>query len=71
MSSARERSLEPEGLRYGEPTWDIAQLFPAQGTWTESESYVVHGEFERGEQATSKLLPGFAVDVTSALTPKP
>jgi Uma2 family endonuclease len=33
-------------------------------------SYVVHGEFKRGEQATSKLLPGFAVDVTSALAPK-
>ena len=25
---------------------------------------------QAGEQATSKLLPGFAVDVTSALTPK-
>jgi Uma2 family endonuclease len=33
-------------------------------------SYAVHGEFKRGEQATSKLLPGFAVDVTSALAPK-
>jgi Uma2 family endonuclease len=210
MSSEPERSLEPEGLRYGEPTWDIAQLFPTQGTWSESEyfsletnrrlefshgfleflpmptvlhqritaflydalrafvvglslgevlftgvrvrlwpgkfrepdvlfmhaehadrmtdeywegadlvmevvssgdedrrrdlktkrdeyaragilkywivdpeldqitvltldgrSYVVHGEFKRGERATSKLLPGFGVDVTSALTAKP
>jgi len=33
-------------------------------------SYSVHGEFSRGEQATSKLLPGFAVDVMSALAPK-
>ena len=33
-------------------------------------SYAVHGEFTRGEQATSKLLPGFAVDVTSALAAK-
>ncbi len=30
-------------------------------------SYAVHGEFHRGEQAISKLLPGFVVDVTSAL----
>ncbi|MFI5457776.1 MAG: Uma2 family endonuclease [Isosphaerales bacterium] len=33
-------------------------------------SYAVHGDFKRGEQATSKLLPGFAVDVTSALAGK-
>lgn len=33
-------------------------------------TYAVHGEFCRGEQATSKLLPGFAVDVTSALSGK-
>jgi Uma2 family endonuclease len=39
MSSIPERSLEPEGLRYGEPTWDIAQLFPAQGMWSESEYF--------------------------------
>ena len=36
----------------------------------EDRIYVVHGEFKRGDQATSKLLPGFAVDVTSALEPK-
>ena len=36
----------------------------------DGQTYVVHGEFKRGEQATSKLLPGFAVDVTAALTPK-
>ena len=29
--------------------------------------YAVHGEFNRGDRASSKLLPGFAVDVTSAL----
>jgi Uma2 family endonuclease len=33
-------------------------------------AYAVHGEFSKGEQATSKLLPGFAVDVTSALAAK-
>jgi Uma2 family endonuclease len=36
----------------------------------EGEAYVLHGEFKCGERATSKLLSGFAVDVTSALTPK-
>ncbi len=41
MSSVPDKSLEPEGLRYGEPTWDIAQLFPAQGTWTESEYFTL------------------------------
>jgi len=30
-------------------------------------NYAVHGEFSMGEQATSKLLLGFVVDVTSAL----
>jgi Uma2 family endonuclease len=39
MSSVPERSHAPEGLRYGEPTWDVAQLFPAQGTWSESEYF--------------------------------
>jgi Uma2 family endonuclease len=32
-------------------------------------SYAVHGEFARGERATSSVLPGFAVDVTEALAP--
>jgi Uma2 family endonuclease len=36
----------------------------------EDQIYVAHGEFKRGDQATSKLLPGFAVDVASALEPK-
>jgi Uma2 family endonuclease len=30
-------------------------------------TYAVHGEFYRGDLATSKLLPAFAVDVTSVL----
>jgi len=33
-------------------------------------AYAVHGEFSRGQQATSKLLPGFAVDVSAVLAPK-
>jgi Uma2 family endonuclease len=36
----------------------------------EGQTYAVQGEFKRGEQATSKLLPGFAVDVATALAPK-
>jgi Uma2 family endonuclease len=31
-------------------------------------AYEIHGEFRHGDRATSKLLPGFVVDVTSALT---
>jgi Uma2 family endonuclease len=30
------------------------------------ESYSAHGDFSRGEIATSRLLPGFTVDVTAA-----
>jgi Uma2 family endonuclease len=33
-------------------------------------AYAVHGTFARGQQATSKLLPGFSVDVTAALAAK-
>jgi Uma2 family endonuclease len=33
--------------------------------------YVEHGVFARGQRATSRLLPGFEVDVTEALTQKP
>ena len=36
----------------------------------DDQTYVEHGEIKLGEQATSKLLPGFAVDVTSVLKPK-
>src|SRR5262245_43681269 len=37
MSTVPDHIDPPEGLSYGEPTWDIAQLFPAQGCWTEQE----------------------------------
>jgi Uma2 family endonuclease len=32
-----EEAVVPEGLTYGEPVWDIARLFPAQGCWTEQD----------------------------------
>lgn len=34
----------------------------------EGEEYAVHGEFGEGEQATSRLLEGFAVDVLAVFT---
>jgi Uma2 family endonuclease len=37
MSTVPEKIVPPIGLTYGEPTWDIARLYPAQGTWTEQE----------------------------------
>ena len=36
----------------------------------DGQAYAVHGEFKRGEQATSKLLPGFSVDVSAVFAPK-
>jgi Uma2 family endonuclease len=35
------------------------------------KTYVEHGRFGKGTRATSKLLPGFSVDVTTALAQKP
>jgi hypothetical protein len=26
-----------------EPTWDVVKLFPAQGEWTESDFFRLHG----------------------------
>jgi Uma2 family endonuclease len=36
-----------------------------------TKTYKEHGVFAKGDRATSKLLPGFSVDVTTALTQKP
>lgn len=35
-----------------------------------ASSYVEHGSFTRGEQATSRLLPGLTVDVAEAIEPR-
>ena len=32
MSTVPDKIDPPVGLSYGEPTWDIARLYPAQGT---------------------------------------
>ena len=37
MSQASEKADVPEGIILGEPTWDVAQLFPFQGAWSESD----------------------------------
>jgi Uma2 family endonuclease len=37
MSTVPDKIVPPVGLSYGEPTWDIARLYPAQGCWTERE----------------------------------
>jgi Uma2 family endonuclease len=37
MSTVPGKIEPPEGPNYGEPTWDIARLFPAQGLWSEQE----------------------------------
>jgi Uma2 family endonuclease len=35
------------------------------------KTYVEHGTFRKGERAASRLLPGFSVDVTEAISQKP
>ncbi len=37
MSTVPDKIDPPEGLTFGEPTWEIARLYPAQGCWTERE----------------------------------
>jgi Uma2 family endonuclease len=69
----RGRDLEikrDEYARAGIPEYWIVdpQLERITVLWLEGTTYSVHGEFPKGTQATSRLLPGFAVDVTAALT---
>ncbi len=35
MSTVPEKVEPPPGLTYGEPVWEIARLYPEQGSWTE------------------------------------
>jgi Uma2 family endonuclease len=70
-AKARRRDLKEKRRDYaiaGIPEYWI--IDPRQETITvlrlDGESYSVHGEFARGEIATSHLLPGFTVDVTAA-----
>ena len=52
--------MDPE-----EETITVLVLKPRRKTYAE------HGTFPKGERAASKLLPGFSVDVTEALSPRP
>jgi Uma2 family endonuclease len=43
--------------RGGEPTWDVAALFPAQGTWRESDYFALEG-FRDGVHPLLELVNG-------------
>ncbi|QEF99535.1 hypothetical protein Mal15_36000 [Stieleria maiorica] len=82
-------SSHPRASRIGEPSWEIANLYPRQGAWSESDylgleivdprdrSITVLGldnagagfdELSRtfdGQSAASRLLAGFAVNVST------
>jgi Uma2 family endonuclease len=61
--------------RAGIPEYWIVD--PEEGTITVlvlepgTKTYKEHGVFAKGDRATSKVLPGFSVDVTTAVTQKP
>ena len=70
------RDLEVKRLEYAQariPEYWIVDPRDAKITvlTLDGDSYAVHGEFAPGEQATSRLLPGFTVAVTEALAAKP
>lgn len=76
VSEDRRHDLEKKRLEYaraGIPEYWIVDPRDAKITVLalEGDSYAVHGEFAAGEQATSRLLPGFAVAVAEALAAKP
>jgi Uma2 family endonuclease len=71
----RRRDLKTKGEEYAQAGipeyWIIDPVLDQITVLTlDGQAYLIHGEFKRGERATSKLLPGFAVDVASALTPQ-
>jgi Uma2 family endonuclease len=43
MSSANPVSVHASGI--GEPTWDVARLFPNQGAWSEHEYLALQGNY--------------------------
>ena len=75
--SARDRDRDLVEKRSAYARAGISEYWivdPEEGRITvltlQGTEYAEHGVFTRGEQATSRLLPGFAVDVTEALAPK-
>jgi Uma2 family endonuclease len=74
-ASDRQRDLVEKRADYaraGIPEYWIVD--PEEGQITvlalEGAEYAVHGTYARGEQATSRLLPEFSVDVTEVLAAK-
>jgi len=74
----RPHDIETKRLEYAEagiPEYWIVD--PEEETITvlaldsERKVYAEHGRFSKGTRATSKLLPEFSVDVTTAITQKP
>jgi Uma2 family endonuclease len=74
----RAHDIKTKRLEYGRagiPEYWIVD--PEKGTISvlvlkaRQRSYAVHGTFQKGEKATSKSLPGFVVDVTTALSQRP
>jgi Uma2 family endonuclease len=68
----RERDLVKKRQDYAEggiPEYWIIDPQEKKVTvlWLAGRQYAVHGEFARGSVATSRLLPGFTVDVSAAL----
>jgi Uma2 family endonuclease len=70
----RDRDLNEKRVAYAragvkeywivDPALKLIKIFRLNG----SKEYKVHGEFKKGQKATSVLLKGFEVDVTEALT---
>ena len=68
---------------FGEPAWDIAQLFPSQGHWSNEGDFSLEGnalvEFSDGvieilpipSILHQRLLPGSAVAVAISYSSKP
>lgn len=72
----RRRDLETKRREYaqaGIPEYWIVDPQEARITVLrlDGATYAVHGEFPRGTQANSHLLPGFTLDVSAALSPRP
>jgi Uma2 family endonuclease len=71
----RRRDLETKRREYAQAGiaeyWIVdPQLEQITVLALEGSTYVVHGEYSKGAEATSRLLPGFKVNVTEALSVK-
>jgi Uma2 family endonuclease len=67
-----DRDLEVKRVEYaraGIPEYWVVEPLAKRITVLKlrGKRYAVHGEFGKGEKATSALLPGFSVDVSAAL----